>query len=128
MSPLKQGIVAVGLLLVVALVVAVAFLHPGLTGRVVYTVDDVLAGVRRQPQAWVGRAVLVHGVPSGSGSYTYCTSTGAHNARTCGQPMWLYLGPAGVRNHGWATTPMIYNSWPHTTPPSIPGVPPRSPP
>jgi len=70
-------------------------------GPSVYPLAQVLAGLQRQPRAWVGRTVYVRGWIVGNGAYNIC----AHGrvAPSCPLVTWVYLAPQDT-HHGYSVS------------------------
>lgn len=60
----------------------------------VYSASAVAQGLQREPGRWVGRTVLVHGMPLGEITSASCAPSSSPQA-PCRQTTWLRFGTAG---------------------------------
>jgi len=84
-----------------AVFISSALLTPRST-PIVYSVEDVATGLRRQPTHWAGRTILIRSSIAAWGATLCPTSGGGTVAPICRQQTrWVYLGPTSI-NAGFA--------------------------
>lgn len=86
-----------GLTLVIAVSAGLGTLRAPQSTPAVYSVKDVVLGLRRQPARWLGHTILIRGAIAAWGATMCPTTQGVTTAPICrSQKRWVYLGPVTI--------------------------------